>query len=48
MVWRCEEDFSLQRMGDILMRSEFLSVVKRDGVNIVVDRLEADARLPFA
>ena len=48
MVRRCEKDFSRQGMGDTLMRGEFLSVVKRDGVNIVVDRLEADARLPFA
>ena len=47
MVWRCEEDFSVQRMGDILMRSEFLSVVKRDGVHEVVDRLEATHGCPL-
>ena len=39
--------FSLQRMGDILMRSKFLSVVKRDGVHEVVDRLEATHGCPL-
>ena len=47
MVRRCEEDFCLQRMGDILMRGKFLSVVERDGVHIVVDRLEATHGYPL-
>ena len=37
MVRRCEEDFCLQRMRNILMRGKFLSVVERDGVHEIVD-----------
>src|SRR4029077_11194814 len=47
MVRRCEEDFSRQGMGDTLMRGEFLSVVKRDGVHEVADRLEATYGCPL-
>ena len=47
MVRRCEEDFCLQCMGDILMRGKFLSVVERDGVHEVVDRLEATHGCPL-
>ena len=41
MIRRGEEDFGFQGMGDVLMRGKLLSVVERDGVHEVADRLEA-------
>ena len=41
VIRRGEEDFGFQGMGDVLMRGKLLSVVERDGVHEVADRLEA-------
>jgi hypothetical protein len=41
MIRRGEEDCGLQGIGDVLMRGKLLSVVERDGVHEVRNRLEA-------
>jgi hypothetical protein len=41
MIRRGEKDCGLQGMGDVLMRGKLLSVVERDGVHEVRNRLEA-------
>ena len=46
-MWRGEEDFGLQGMGDVLMRRELLSVVEGDGVHEVADWLEATHGCPL-
>jgi hypothetical protein len=41
MIRRGEKDCGLQGMSDVLMRGKLLSVVERDGVHEVRNRLEA-------